>query len=85
MGVTFHNVHHALPYKLIRKLDTFLQKIGRAGREGHLSDEQIMHKKKVTSTGWKASLFDCIKTIVNVDMNSFVKHIFYLTNDNTIS
>lgn len=45
MGVTFHNVHHALPYKLIRKLDTFLQKIGRAGREGHLSDEQIMHKK----------------------------------------
>lgn len=44
MGVNFHNVHHVVHYKLPRKLDTFVQQMGRAGRDGHLSDELIMYK-----------------------------------------
>lgn len=43
MGVNFHNVHHVVHYKLPRKFDTFVQQMGRAGRDGHLSDELIMY------------------------------------------
>lgn len=42
MGVNFHNEHHIVHYKL-KKLDTFVKQMGRAGRDGHLSDELIMY------------------------------------------
>lgn len=38
-----------------------------------------MKVTKITLKGLKASLFDWLKMIVNVDMNCFVKHIFHLT------
>ncbi|XP_056016425.1 ATP-dependent DNA helicase RecQ-like [Ostrea edulis] len=44
MGVNFHNVHHVIHYKLPRKLDTFVQQMGRVGRDGQFSDELILYK-----------------------------------------
>lgn len=35
MDVNFHNVHHVFHYKLPRQLYTFVQQMGRAGRDGH--------------------------------------------------
>jgi superfamily II DNA helicase RecQ len=44
MGVNFYNVHHVIHYKLPRKLDTFVQQMGRVGRDGKFSDELIFYK-----------------------------------------
>ncbi|XP_061193817.1 ATP-dependent DNA helicase RecQ-like [Saccostrea echinata] len=44
MGVNFYNAYHIVHYKLPRKLDTFVQQMGRAGRDGKLSDELILYK-----------------------------------------
>ncbi|XP_062605474.1 ATP-dependent DNA helicase RecQ-like [Saccostrea cucullata] len=44
MGVNFYNAYHIIHYKLPRKIDTFVQQMGRAGRDGKLSDELILYK-----------------------------------------
>lgn len=44
MGVNFVDVHNIIHYNLPRQMDTFVQQMGRAGRDGQISDELIMYK-----------------------------------------
>jgi len=44
MGVNFHNVHNIVHYNIPRQMDTFVQQMGRGGRDGHISDELILFK-----------------------------------------
>ncbi|XP_021373049.1 uncharacterized protein LOC110463036 [Mizuhopecten yessoensis] len=44
MGVSFHNVHNVIHYGLPREMDTFVQQMGRAGRDGEYSKQLILYK-----------------------------------------
>ena len=44
MGVNLKNVHNVVHYGLPRELDTFIQQMGRAGRDGHFSNELVIYK-----------------------------------------
>ena len=46
MGVNFVDVHNIIHYNLPRQMDTFVQQMGRAGRDGQISDELIMYKNQ---------------------------------------
>ncbi|XP_002742228.1 bifunctional 3'-5' exonuclease/ATP-dependent helicase WRN-like [Saccoglossus kowalevskii] len=45
MGVNFHNVHNIIHYGPPRELDTFLQQIGRGGRDGKQSQQLLIYNK----------------------------------------
>ncbi|VDI74705.1 Hypothetical predicted protein [Mytilus galloprovincialis] len=53
MGVNFFGVHNIIHFNLPRLIDTFVQQLGRAGRDGEFSNELILcrnhksHLKKV--------------------------------------
>jgi ATP-dependent DNA helicase RecQ len=44
MGVNFHNLHNIVHYGLPREMDTLVQQMGRAGRDGEFSHELILYK-----------------------------------------
>ena len=44
MGVNFKGVHNVVHYGLPRQMDTFVQQMGRAGRDGEFSQELIIFK-----------------------------------------
>ena len=44
MGVNFKDVHNVIHYGLPRQMDTFVQQMGRAGRDGQFSQELIIFK-----------------------------------------
>lgn len=44
MGVNFYGVHNVIHYGLPREMDTLVQQMGRAGRDGEPSHELIMYK-----------------------------------------
>lgn len=44
MGVNFYGVHNVFQYGLQREMDTLVQQMGRAGRDGEPSHELIMYK-----------------------------------------
>ncbi|XP_062574182.1 uncharacterized protein LOC134236018 [Saccostrea cucullata] len=44
MGVNFHGVHNIIHYGLPREMDTLVQQMGRAGRDGISSHELIIYK-----------------------------------------
>lgn len=44
MGVNFYGVHNVIHYGLPREMDTLVQQMGRAGRDGEPSYELIMYK-----------------------------------------
>ncbi|XP_056004812.1 uncharacterized protein LOC130050092 [Ostrea edulis] len=44
MGVNFYKVHNIIHYGLPREMDTFVQQMGRAGRDGEFAHELIIYK-----------------------------------------
>ena len=44
MGVNFHGLHNIIHYGLPREMDTFVQQMGRCGRDGEFSNELILYK-----------------------------------------
>lgn len=44
MGVNFYGVHNVIHYGLPREMDTLVQQMGRAGRDGEPSHELIIYK-----------------------------------------
>ncbi|XP_033745061.1 putative ATP-dependent DNA helicase Q1 [Pecten maximus] len=44
MGVNFHDVNNIIHYGLPREMDTFVQQMGRAGRDGGYSNELVLYK-----------------------------------------
>lgn len=48
MGVNFFGLNNIVHYGLPREMDTFVQQIGRCGRDGMLSNELILFKPQGT-------------------------------------
>lgn len=44
MGVNFYGVNNVIHYGPLREMDTFVQQMGRGGRDGELADELILYK-----------------------------------------
>lgn len=44
MGVNFFGVHNIIHFNLPRLIDTFVQQMGRAGRDGEFSNELILYR-----------------------------------------
>jgi ATP-dependent DNA helicase RecQ len=44
MGVNFYGLHNIIHYGLPREMDTFVQQMGRCGRDGQFSHELILYK-----------------------------------------
>ncbi|KAK3099232.1 hypothetical protein FSP39_001299 [Pinctada imbricata] len=44
MGVNFHGLHNIVHYCIPREMDTLVQQMGRAGRDGSFSHELILYK-----------------------------------------
>lgn len=44
MGVNFHGANNIIHYGLPREMDTFVQQMGRGGRDGSLANELVLYK-----------------------------------------
>jgi ATP-dependent DNA helicase RecQ len=44
MRVNFYGLHYIIHYGLPREMDTFVQQMGRCGRDGQFSHELILYK-----------------------------------------
>ena len=47
MGVNFRNLNSIIHYGVPHDLDTFVQQMGRAGRDGSFSEEILLVKKPI--------------------------------------
>lgn len=44
MGVNFQELNHIIHYGIPRQMDTFVQQMGRAGRDGNFANELVLYK-----------------------------------------
>lgn len=63
MGVNFYGVHNVIHFGLPREMDTFVQQMGRCGRDGQFSHELLLYKNH--KTHMKKVEADLIKLVKN--------------------
>lgn len=82
MGVNFHGLHNIIHFGLPREMDTFVQQMGRCGRDGQFSNELVLYKNH--KTHMKKVEADLVKLVKSDECRRYSLCNSYITKKTTI-